>query len=164
MATAPTSLPFPNINQPLVNLTTGCMTDTWYKYFKQFDNSMRSLVGTSAVALTTAGGVSLSGGFEETPFDLGTPANGATITPNPSDNLKQTVANDVVAFTIAATAEVGDVELTITNGATAGAIAFSGFTKSWGGDALDTTAGHSFVVFIYGHPNGLSSYLIKALQ
>jgi hypothetical protein len=160
----------PPLPPPTVQLATsnGQVAQGYAQYLSQLDTQVRSgnfpaLSVNGSAALTVAGNQSLVGGFQETPFAIAQPANGGTITPNPSDNLKQTVTNNG-AFTIAATAEVGDVELLITNGASAGAVSFSGFNKAWTGDALDATSGHSFVVFIYGLPNGLSAYLIKALQ
>lgn len=149
---------------------TGQPTTEFLLYMASLDSIVRlavtSLVaanGVAAVALTTAGGQVLAGGFTETELDLGTPANGATITPNPSARLKQKAANNVAGFTIAATAEVGDLELRITNGASAGAITFSGFSKKFAGDALTTVNGDQFAVFIYGW-GSKSAYLIKALQ
>jgi len=104
-----------------------------------------------------------TGGLSITPFDHGTPANGATITPDPSVCQKQTVTNNASGFTIAATSEVGDLELRVINGASAGNISFSGFDKQWTGDSLTTTNGHQFVIFIYGYGDK-AAYLIKALQ
>lgn len=167
----------PPLPSPTVQIATdnGQLTQGYAQHLAAIDTTIRTgnfpapgsfpalSVGGSNV-LTVAGAQTLTGGFQETPFDLGTPTNGSTVTPNPSNNLKQKVANNVAGFTIAATAQVGDVELLITNGASAGAITFSGFTKQWTGDSLDTTSGHVFVVFIYGMPNGNSAYLIKALQ
>jgi hypothetical protein len=52
----------------------------------------------------------------------------------------------------------------ITNNTTAGTIAFSGFTVGANtGEFLDTTNGHSFSVSIW-RINGISSYIVKALQ
>ena len=162
--TAPSTIALPSDTHPFVDPKSGTITPEWYKYMVALDRAARALVGGSASALTSDGGAVLTGGFTEAPFDLGTPANGVTVTPNPSDNLKQKLVNNVAGFTIAATAEVGDVELFVSNGANAGTITFSGFSKQWSGDSLDTTNGHAFVVFIYGLPNGASAYLIKALQ
>ena len=166
-----TTSQLPPLPPPTVQLATsnGQVAQGYAQYLSQLDAQVRSgnfpaLSVNGSAALTIAGNQSLIGGFNETPFSLGTPATGTTVTPNPSDNLKQAVTNNVAGFTIQATSEVGDVELLITNGINAGAIAFAGFTKQWSGDSLDTTAGHSFVVFIYGLPNGNSAYLIKALQ
>jgi hypothetical protein len=113
--------------------------------------------------LTVAGGQQITGGFTEAEFDNGTPANGATVTINPSNGLKQKITNNVAGFTIAATAEVGDVELRIINGASAGTITFSSFSKQWIGDALDTTNAHQFLAFIYGY-GSKTAYIVKALQ
>jgi hypothetical protein len=124
-ATALPPLPPPTTQ---ISSANGQIAQGYAQYLQQADNTLRT-------ALTEAGGATLIGGFNEQPFSLGTPAAGSTITPNPSDNLKQTLTNNA-AFTIAATSQVGDVELYITNGATAGAITFGGFTKNWTGDSL----------------------------
>lgn len=108
-----------------------------------------------------AQGGSASGGLTFSTHDLGTVTTGS-VTPNPSDGLKQKLVNNG-AFTLTATAEVGDVELLVTNGASAGTITFSGFEKQWTGDPLDTTSGHKFVIFIYGL-DGAQACIAKALQ
>lgn len=122
--------------------------------------------GSTANALTTNGGQTITGGFTWTPFSLGTVSTG-TITPSSLNNLKQTLINGG-AFTIAAPSVVGDIELYITNTATAGTITFSSFTKQYTGDALDTTNGHEFQIFIYCSKNDAGSvktaYLVKAMQ
>lgn len=120
-------------------------------------------IGGSSI-LTAAGGLNLAGGFTSTEANLGTPTNGSTIAPSPLTSLKQFVRNNVAGFTIAASGLVGDVELTILNGATPGTISFTGFDKQWAGDPLDTVAGHRFVAFLYGFGAGHGAYLIKALQ
>lgn len=160
--------PLAPLPPPNIPLTSGqSFSQAHAQYFQALDQTVRTgnfpalSVGGNAV-LTVAGGATLTGGFNETPFDLGTVTTG-TITPNPSSNLKQRVVNNG-AFTIAATAEVGDLELLITNGASAGAITFSVFTKQFAGDALDTVSGHKFVVFIYAFVAGTTAYLIKAMQ
>src|SRR6185437_3546623 len=100
---------------------------------------------------TVDGGQELTGGFTEEEFDNGTPANGATITIDPSVNLKQLVTNNVAGFTIQATTESGDVELRIVNGPSAGTITFSGFHFKYpGGSTLDTVSGNQFIAYIFG--------------
>lgn len=103
-----------------------------------------------------------TGGVTFTAYVLGTPANGSTITPNPSNGLKQKLTNNVAGFTIAATAEIGDCEVHVTNGASAGTISFSGF-KQWSGDPLTTTNAHEFAILILGFGTK-AAYSIKALQ
>jgi|SRR5215472_5965968 len=159
----------PPLPAPTVQLATkdGQVSQSYAQYLAQLDAMARSgdfpalSVGGNAV-LSVAGNQTLVGGFNEQTFDLGTVAGG-TVTPRPSDNLKQKLLNNG-AFTLAASTQVGDLELLITNGAAAGAITFLGFSKSWAGDSLDTTGDHQFVVFIYGFAGGASAYLIKALQ
>jgi hypothetical protein len=145
----------------------GQISQVYAQYLGSLDSFIRGgnfpavSVNGNAV-LTVVGGQTLTGGFTETPFDFGTVTTG-TITPNPSKCLKQKVTNNG-AFTIAATAEVGDLELLVTNAAGAGAITLSGFTKQFTGDAFDTTNGHKFVVFIYAFDAGVTGVLVKALQ
>ncbi len=141
----------------------------WSAWFKAVDTLLRSgnfgtiLQLLGATVLTTAGGATLTGGFNEQVFDNGTPAAASTITPKPSKGLKQKVTNNA-AFTIAATSEVGDLELLVINGASAGAITLSGFTKQFPSDAFDTVNGHMFLVFIYGIDGTHSAVVVKALQ
>lgn len=68
------------------------------------------------------------------------------------------------AYTITAPSNDGSGVLLVTNGASAGATTFSGFTVgSNTGDALTTTNTNKFMIFII-RINGTSSYTIKALQ
>lgn len=69
------------------------------------------------------------------------------------------------AFTITAPAADGSIILLVTNGASAGAITFSGFTVRSGGtgDALTTTNGHVFAISIT-RINSVSFYSVQALQ
>jgi Repeat of unknown function (DUF5907) len=68
------------------------------------------------------------------------------------------------AYTITAPAADGSCLLIVTNGASAGATTFSGFSVgSNTGDALDTTNAHKFTVFIW-RANGTSGYRIAAHQ
>lgn len=122
--------------------------------------------GATGTQLTTGGGQTITGGFTWTPFSLGTVTTG-TVTPSALNNLKQTLINGG-SFTLAAPTVVGDVELYITNNASAGTITFSGFTKQFTSDALDTTNGHEFVIYIYCFKNDAgtvkTAYLSKAMQ
>jgi hypothetical protein len=121
------------------------------------------LLQLAAQALRVGGGL-VFGGFTEQPVDLGNVTSGV-VTPNPSVNQKQVLTNNASGgMTIVATSQVGDVMILIVNGASAGTITFTGFTKQWASDSMDTTSGHKFVVIIYGLPDGSSAYLVKALQ
>jgi hypothetical protein len=176
MATAPALKPLPPANLPLASSdpkSSGQPSQGMGQWMGAVDNYLRTgnmpaLSVNGNNVLTVAGNQTLAGGFNETPFPLGTPTNGSTITPNPSDNLKQTLTNNVAGFTIAATAQVGDIEIYVTNGASAGAITLSGFTKQLLGDAFDTINGHEFVIFIYGFKNAAgvvkTAVLVKAMQ
>jgi len=68
------------------------------------------------------------------------------------------------AYTITAPTNDGSLILLVTNGASAGATTFSGFTVgSNTGDALTTTNTNKFKIYI-DRINGTSSYTIQALQ
>ena len=151
--------PLPPPNTPIAG-QGGAPSQAFALWFSTVQSFVTGLASSLGSYLTTSGGATLTGGFQETEVVL-TPSGGA-ITPNPSTSLKQAVTNNA-ALTINATSQVGDVELHITNGASAGAVTFSGFDKQWTGDSLDTVNGHHFVVFIYGF-NGKRVYIIKALQ
>lgn len=162
---APT--PLPPLPQPNVQLTgnSGGTSQAHSPWFAAVDDTIRTgnfpaLSVGGVVVLVNGPGQTLVSGFQET--EVADTISAGVITPNPSTSLKQSVTNNG-AFTINATGQVGDVELHITNGPTAGAVAFAGFTKQWAGDLLDTVNGHQFVVFIYGF-NGATAYIIKALQ
>ncbi len=84
----------------------------------------------------------LTGGARVTSKDLGTPTNGATVTLDPGDRPLQHLTNNVAGFTLAPGSNGGSILLDITNGASAGAITVSGWTKVVG--AFTTTSGHKF--------------------
>jgi hypothetical protein len=117
-----------------------------------------------ARVLTTAGGEEIDGGFTIGEHDLGTPANGAIVTIDPVNGLKQKITNNVAGFTVQPTSKIGDVELRIVNGPSPGTITLSGFAKQYTGDSLDTVGTHQFVLFIYGWGGAGADYVIKARQ
>ncbi len=68
------------------------------------------------------------------------------------------------AFTITAPANDGSCMILVVNGASAGAITFSGFNVGANtGDAFTTTNGSRFTITVW-RINGIASYLNKALQ
>lgn len=177
----------PDKGVPLVDPRTGIVDPRWFaNVFKKLEGNAAAdpgLLGHIVVGEPTggdqgAGSINAEEVYEDgkrvfvqagnaaagvtyTPHDHGTKSSGS-ITPNPLDGPKQVVTN-AGAFQINATSQVGDVELRVINASGAGAITFSGFSKKWNGDALDTTSGHEFVIFIYGY-GSKASYVIKALQ
>lgn len=102
----------------------------------------------------------LTGGVIVTSKSLGTVSSGTT-TPDPGDRPQQHYTNNG-AHTLAPSANGGSILLDITNGASAGAITTSGFTKVTG-DAFTTTNGHKFRCHI-SIGNGGSLLAIQALQ
>jgi hypothetical protein len=119
---------------------------------------------TADTALQKAGGQTISGGFNLTPNNLGTISSG-TLTPAPlPGNYAYLTRNG--AFTLAVPATDCAMDLFVTNGASAGALTFAaGYKAAAGntGDPLTTTSGAVFVISIL-RVNGVSTYLIKALQ
>ena len=115
---------------------------------------------SGAQLLKANGSQAISGGFTLTPNNLGTIAS-FTVAPN-SGNYQYGTNNG--AFTMTAPASDCAVDILVTNGASAGAITFSGFTVgSSTGSALTTTNGHRFVISIR-RINSISTYSIYALQ
>ena len=84
------------------------------------------------------------------------------VTPSIANGEFQYITNNG-AFTIAAPAGTCRIDLMVTNGATAGAITFSGFRVGTTGDALNTTNGNVFIITIK-RISTISTYVIKALQ
>lgn len=110
-------------------------------------------------ALLNAEDQTLTGGARVTSKSLTT----GSITLDPGDRPLQYITNNG-AFTITAPANDGSLILLVQNGATAGAITFSGFqVGSSVGDALTTTNGHEFLISVV-RINGFATYTIKALQ
>ena len=127
--------------------------------------SFRALTaGDFPAGLATLTGTSqtFSGGLHITSYSLGTRSSG-TLTIEQGNGPQQYLTNGG-AFTLAAPAQDGNCLVLVTNNASAGAITFSGFTVGSGtGDALTTTNGQKFLISIITI-NGVSTYLIKALQ
>jgi hypothetical protein len=104
----------------------------------------------------------LTGGARVTSKSLGTPTNGSTVTLDPGDRPIQHLTNNVAGFTLAPGSNGGSIILEILNGASAGTITTSGFTKV-SGDSFTTTNGHKFhCSVIVG--NAYSSLSVLALQ
>jgi hypothetical protein len=118
-------------------------------------------VGGAPVFSLTAVGV-IGPGFSVTSGNIGTITTG-TVTPVLTSGNYQFYTNNG-AHTLAAPAADGAVDILVTNGASAGAIAFSGFTVGANtGDALTTTNGSRFLIAIR-RINSISIYGITALQ
>jgi hypothetical protein len=115
--------------------------------------------GTASLSGTSQ---AFSGGLHITTYDFGTASSG-TKTVNQGNGPQQKLVNGG-AFTLAAPAQDGNCLVLVTNNASAGAITFSGFTVgSNTGDTLTTTNTNKFLISIITI-NGVSTYLIKALQ
>jgi hypothetical protein len=109
--------------------------------------------------LLGATGQNLVGGVYSTPFQYAT----GNITVNFALNPLQYITNNG-AFTITAPSQDGSCILLITNGASAGAITFSGWTVGSNvGDTLTIINGDKFSLFLW-RINSVASYTIKALQ
>lgn len=113
-------------------------------------------------AMQTIGNQTLTGGFAVVSFNNGTFSG--TFTPNLANGNYQYGTNNG-AFTIANTTPDGALDLMVINGATAGAITFSGYGVAAGntGDPLTTANGSRFIISIR-RIGSFSTYVIKALQ
>jgi hypothetical protein len=115
---------------------------------------------TGAVQKASTGTISV--GYTLTPFNKGTVSSG-TYTPAASDGNYQYYTNNG-AHTVAAPSSDCAIDILCTNGASAGAITFSGFTVgSNTGDTLTTTNTNKFLISLR-RINTVSTYVIKALQ
>lgn len=95
--------------------------------------------------ISSNGGVNMTGGISETSYNAGT-YSGGTFTPNPLLGNIQHYTNNG-AHTLAPPSSVSPMIIQVLNGASAGTITTSGFTKV-NGDALNTTAGKAFELAI----------------
>jgi hypothetical protein len=101
-------------------------------------------------------------GYTNTPNNIGTVSSGTTTLSCTSGNRQYLTNNG--AFTLAAPSSDCPIALLVTNGASAGAITFSGFTVgSSTGDALTTTNSSKFLINTE-RINGTATYIVKALQ
>lgn len=118
-----------------------------------------NLPAGNAELLSNAVAANLSKGFTVTPNSIAT----GSFTVNPQLGNYQYVTNNG-AYTITAPTSDCAVDILVTNGASAGATTFSGFTVgSSTGSALTTTNGNRFLISIR-RINGVSTYSIYALQ
>jgi hypothetical protein len=114
----------------------------------------------SDVALLNAADQSVTGGARVTSLSLGTITTG-TLTLDPGDRPLQHYTNNG-AHTLAPGSNTGSIILDITNGASAGAITTSGWTKVTG-DAFTTTNAHKFRCFCSIGDTG-SLLVVQAMQ
>lgn len=108
----------------------------------QAANTRRATARNVANLALNTEGLTVTGGAGITSKDLGTISSG-TLTPDPAARPQQHYVNNG-AHTLAPGATAGSYLLDITNGASAGAITTSGWTKVVGGSGFDTTSGHAF--------------------
>lgn len=101
----------------------------------------------------------LAVGYAVAPFNAGTKSTG-TFTPDPASGNMQYATNNG-AHTLAAPSSACSIALEYTNGASAGAITASGFTRVVGG--FDTTNGNKFAVSIIKNQNS-ALLVIQPLQ
>lgn len=126
------------------------------------DATTMTFPGTSSTVLTTGNSATISKGFSVNPNNIGTVSSGTT-TPDPANGNYQYMTNNG-AFTLAVPSSDCAIDILVTNGASAGAITFSGFTVgSVTGSALTTTNTNKFVISIR-RINSVSTYSIYALQ
>lgn len=114
------------------------------------------------VSYTTKADQVISGGATVTALNDGTKSSG-TYTPDFGDRPLIYITNGG-AFTLAAPSNDSSGAILVTNNGSAGTITFSGFqVGSSTGDALTTTDGHDFMIYIT-RINSISAYSIQALQ
>lgn len=118
----------------------------------------------SGTVLLTSADATLTAGFMSTAVNNGTQSSG-TYTPTPVGGNFKTITNGG-AFTLAAPTAAGsyNLEIDITNNASAGAITFTGFVAgNPKGDPLTTTNGNKFKLHISKTANGVTA-TVEACQ
>lgn len=121
-----------------------------------------SATATFNAAVTMTADLTLKGAVTAS-VDDGTKSSG-TYTPTPvGGNFRHATNNG--AFTLAAPSAAGtySMVLDLTNGASAGAITFSGFLRTPTGDPLTTTNGHKFRLYLTKGAAGVTCN-VEALQ
>ncbi len=119
-----------------------------------------TLPTATSTLLSTTGNVNLTGGFTATSFSNGTVSSG-TLTPSGlNGNFQHYTANG--AHTLAPPSTTASIVLECLNGASAGTLTTSGFTKVTG-DAYATTNTNKYLFFIT-KSNSYSHLHIQALQ
>jgi hypothetical protein len=109
-----------------------------------------------------SGQQTITNGFRFTSYNAGTVSSG-NFQPDAYNGNYQYYTNNG-AHTWVAPANDCAVDVLITNGAAAGGVTLSGFTiGSNVGDTLTTTNGHRFIIS-FRRINGISTYVVKALQ
>lgn len=112
--------------------------------------------------MDVAGGQTTTGGFRFTAYNAGTISSG-NFQPNSYNGNYQYYSN-AGGHTWVAPANDCAVDVLMTNAAGAGGISLSGFTiGSNTGDLITLTVGHRFIIS-FRRINGVSTYVVKALQ
>lgn len=125
-------------------------------------STVLTLPSATGTILSTAQTALIVIGYTVTPNNIGTVSSGTTTPAAASGNYQYLTNNG--AFTLAAPAADSAIDLLVTNGASAGAITFSGFTVgSSTGSALTTTNTSKFLISIR-RINSVSTYSCYALQ
>lgn len=159
-----------SINGLTISSSTGTLSITNLKTvsvtasltFSGTDGTTMTFPATSSTVLTTGNNATITKGFYVTPNNIGTVSTGTT-TPDAANGNYQYYTNNG-AHTLAAPANDSAIDILITNGASAGAITFSGFTVgSSTGSALTTTNTNKFIISIK-RINSVATYSIYALQ
>jgi hypothetical protein len=130
--------------------------------FAGTDSTTMTFPATSSTVLTTGNTATITKGYTVTPNNIGTVSSGTT-TPDPANGNYQYYTNNG-AHTLAAPSSDCAIDILLTNGASAGAITFSGFTVgSSTGSTYATTNTQKYLLSIR-RINGTSTYIWYALQ
>jgi hypothetical protein len=144
-------------NPQFATIELGAATDT------TISRASAGVVSVEGIQLLKANGnQTITAGFAVTPYSIGTVSSGTT-TPAAANGNYQYYTNNG-AHTLAAPSSDCAIDILVTNGASAGAITFSGFTVgSSTGSTLTTTNTNKFIISIR-RINSVATYSIYALQ
>jgi hypothetical protein len=126
-----------------------------------FNPAQWSLVVAASQVLQPGVTNTITVGYTYTSYNAGTITTG-TFTPSAANGNYQYYTNNG-PHTIAVPAVESAIDILVTNGASAGAITFTGYTVGSPGDSLTTVNGNKFIISIR-RISTTSTYAIKALQ
>jgi hypothetical protein len=146
-----------------VNVTQGTDIGNRVAYTSETRTAPEKAIAIANIgAMQLIGNQTTTGGFAITTYSAGTFSSG-TFTPNPMNGNYQYITNNG-AFTLASPSPDCAIDIMVINGASAGAITFSGFSVNAGnfGDPLTTTNAARFIISIRRMVS-FSTYTIKAI-
>lgn len=123
---------------------------------KLYDNGER--------VLTERARQTIKAGFDNTRYSLGTLSSGTTTIDPRNGQHQGATFNGSFTLSPASVSKDSTVVLHATNGASAGTVTFTGWTKKYPSQSLTTTNGHKFTIIMYFFGSNGADYAIYQRQ